>query len=802
MSRQQAGNKLYALAMFGAVSVLTGLLVAGLIVPFAALAGGVTKAAADSLEDLPAGLDVPPQSERSRILMADGTVLATIFAENRIYVPLDKIAPVMRKAQVAIEDHRFYEHGAIDLLGTMRAAVRTSSGSTQGGSTLTQQYVKLVQVEAAMATNDTAAAAKATEQTLTRKIRELRYAEAMESKYTKDEILERYLNIAYYGDGAYGVEAAAQHYFQTSAAKLNLSQAAMLAGLVQNPTATDPTRYPAAAIKRRNVVIERMVTLGIVSRASADRAKASTFDTTKVKTSPNGCVSSKYPFLCDYVVRTITSSKMPSMGKTAEERLNLLKRGGLTIRTLIDQKTQDAAEDAVLDMVQPTDQAIATSVMIQPKTGLIVAMAQSRPDMGTQPGETYYNYAVDRAMGGAEGYQGGSTFKAFTMTAALASGRFTPSKTYVSPSKKQFKGEEFESCQGRFTLNEDYAPANSVKSGTFDMYEGAKWSVNSYFLQLERDAGICQTVEMAEKLGVKMATGEDMIKDKQYDYAPSFTLGVAEVTPLSLTEAYATLANRGKHCDPIILESVVTKAGKELKVPSANCTQVVKADVADAVTKILRRVVSEGTGMRATIPGGYPQAGKTGTTESNAAMWFAGYTPEIAGTAMIAVDKMDPFWKGKQQSLKRKYLRSGTYLEGSGSGDAGRIYKAAMAQALEGRPKTAFTEPSEEMLKGKRTAIPDVSGMSYEEARRLIQLAGFSTLRVGVYSNYPVGTFLGASPRDFANLSQTIYLSVSVGNKPVPVKTATASASAAPGAKPGGTTTTAVPKPTKTKKNQ
>ena len=194
MSSQQAGNKLYALAMFGAVSVLTGLLVAGLIVPFAALAGGVTKAAADSLEDLPAELDVPAQSERSRILMADGTVLATIFAENRIYVPLKKMAPIMRQAQIAIEDHRFYEHGAIDIVGTVRAAVRTSTSEvTQGGSTLTQQYVKLVQVEAAMAANDPVAAAAATEQTLTRKIRELRYAEAMESKYSKDEILERCL---------------------------------------------------------------------------------------------------------------------------------------------------------------------------------------------------------------------------------------------------------------------------------------------------------------------------------------------------------------------------------------------------------------------------------------------------------------------------------------------------------------------------------------------------------------------------------------------------------------------------------
>jgi membrane peptidoglycan carboxypeptidase len=241
----------------------------------------------------------------------------------------------------------------------------TGSGSdVQGGSTLTQQYIKQVRIEAAQAAGDQAGVLAAQEQTLARKVLELRYAVALEAKYSKDEILNRYLNIAYYGDGTYGVEAAAKHYFGVSAKDLTLAQAAMLAGLTQNPVATDPVNHPVAAIDRRDVVINRMLELGLISADDAAKAKATTFDKSKVVTSQTGCVGTKYPFMCDYVVRSLEQN--PALGATVDDRKNTIYRGGLVIKTQIDPAAMNVAQNAVSSKVGPTDPVISTMVEVQP----------------------------------------------------------------------------------------------------------------------------------------------------------------------------------------------------------------------------------------------------------------------------------------------------------------------------------------------------------------------------------------------------------------------------------------------------
>ncbi len=275
------GSLLYRFFMFILVSVFAGVLVAGLFIPFAGMAGQLAGTVArGGVESIPADLETPAAIGEVDGLPANGEVLAQFYDENRTYVPIDQIAPVMRQAQVAIEDHRFYEHGALDARATMRALVRntSSSGGTQGGSSITQQYVKMVQIETAAQRGDKDGVAKAQEQSLSRKIQELRYAVAVENRFVKDPngggkdaILERYLNLAYYGDGAYGVESAAHHYFNTTAKDLTLDQAAMLAGMVQNPVATDPVNNPPrAAIERRNVVLNRMAELNL---APADQSR-------------------------------------------------------------------------------------------------------------------------------------------------------------------------------------------------------------------------------------------------------------------------------------------------------------------------------------------------------------------------------------------------------------------------------------------------------------------------------------------------------------------------------------------------
>ncbi|MEO7587170.1 MAG: transglycosylase domain-containing protein [Arachnia sp.] len=767
MKSPSLSRKAYAMLMFVAVSVLSGLLLAGLAVPFTALASSGTKVAAESLQYLPEELETPPQSERSRIVMADGSTLATFYDENRVYVGLDEIAGVMQDAQVAIEDHRFFEHGAIDVTGLGRAFFKTALGDTQGASTLTQQYVKLVQVEAAKAKGDEAGVRKATEVSFDRKIREMRYAMAVEERLTKSEILERYLNIAYYGDGAYGVEAAAHHYWGTTAKNLTLDQAAMLAGMVQNPVQTNPVKYPEKATERRDVVLNRMNELGIITAAQAQTAKEVKFDVSKVQKTPNGCISSPFPILCDYVVQTLKSDKMSSLGDSPEERENLLKRGGLTVHTLIDPEAQKAAELAVAAQVAPTDPVLSASVQVQPKTGLIISMAQSRPEIGTGPGQTYYNFSVEESMNGLEGFQAGSTFKPFVMAAALEAGA-TPSKTYDAPQVGNYDGTTFKSCDGPFVFNSKgtWKPKNYDRAyGTIDMMKATQSSVNNYYIQLERDIGICASINMAKKAGVKLSNGDDL---STQSYFPTFVLGTSDVTPLSMAEAYATFANRGVHCDPIILESVQNKDGGAIAVPSANCTKVMEPEVADGVSYILESVMSKGTGRPARMPDGRQQAGKTGTTNDAAAVWFAGYTPEMAGVAMIAIDKTNPYFKTHRKSLTGIRVANGNRLSGSGGGDAGKIWKVAMASALKDLPRTKFTDPSRKILEGEKVPVPSVSGMGYNEAKQTLEAAGFSTVRRPVFDKRRKGAFLGIYPSTTATKFGTISMKVSLGPEPAP----------------------------------
>jgi membrane peptidoglycan carboxypeptidase len=699
------------MVMFVMVSVLAGVLIAGLFIPLAGLAGRGSKAAAAELEKLPSDLSTSNPPTRTRVLLGDGKVLAYFYDENRIPVPLSKVAPVMRQAQLAIEDHRFYQHGALDPKGTLRALVHnsTSSTSTQGGSSITQQYVKMVLVEKCAGDQACVKAAKA--ETLARKIKELRYAIALEKRLSKDQIFENYLNIAYYGDGAYGVESAAKHYFSTTAAKLTLPQAAMLAGLVQNPDAYNPMRNKGAAIQRRDVVINRMVELQLVSAAQAAAAKKVKFDKGNVTTTRNGCVGTRYPFLCDYVRRTLLLSD--SLGATVKERTDAINRGGLTIQTAIDPKTQDIAQRKVSDVVGPTDPVISTMNMIQPGTGLILAMAQSRPVMGskTKKGQTYWNLAVDPAMGGLQGYQAGSTFKAFTAAAALEKG--TPlSKSFDARQHMNYSGRSFETCKGRSHVLGSWPVSNSTgKNGYMNMYKAAAFSVNNYFVQLELATGMCDVTKMAEKVGVKLGTRDRDLVD-YYQHIPAFTLGSVEVSPLSMAEAYATFAARGIHCSPIIISTITRPDGTQVAAPSANCERVMSTDVADGVNKLLAYVMTNGTGRKAATADHRPQAGKTGTISSNEAVWFAGYTPDVAGVAMISIDnRKSPFIKSPQArrsgqfrstGVKRYRVPStGVVLDGSGSADAGKkIWKPTMDSYLKGVSRTDFVEPPRSITGG------------------------------------------------------------------------------------------------------
>src|SRR5215203_6203614 len=698
--------------MFVVVSILAGVLVAGLFIPFAGMAGVTSNAAAAELKSLPAELATPAPATRRKVLMGNGKTLAYFYDENRIPVKLKDIAPIMRQAQIAIEDHRFYEHGALDFKGTMRALVRNSAagGTTQGGSSITQQYVKMVQIESCQAKGDSECVREAQAPTVERKIRELRYAIAMEKKFNKDQILERYLNIAYYGEGAYGAEAAARHYFSSRASKLTLPQAAMLAGLVQNPDANNPVRNPSAALDRRDVVLNRMAELKLISIDEAKKAKK------------------------------------------------------------------------VGSVVGPRDPLISTMNMIQPGTGLIIAMAQSRPVMGSnaKKGQTYWNLAADPAMGGSQGYQAGSTFKLFTLAAALEKG-IPISKRFNARSPLNFTGRPYTSCSGRERIWDRWVVRNAVgHSKTIGMMEATQFSVNTYFIQLELATGMCRVTKMAEKTGVKVGAriGQPPVNIvKEFQDKPSFTLGTVEVSPLSMAEAYATFAARGIHCNPVIVSKITTRGGENLAVPDAKCRRVVDKDVADGVNKVLKSVVDKGTGRRAKINDGRAIAGKTGTIDSNEAVWFAGYTPEIAGVAMISIDNTKrPFRKSGSGYYRGSGVKgyrvpsTGVYLEGSGSGDAGsKIWRPVMQKYFQQVPKTSFNQPPRRIQVGEQVRVPNLSGLGVAAATRKLERQGFTVERQFVYSDkVPKYGFMGWSPSSGDCISQfgTIYAAYSNGRDP------------------------------------
>ena len=344
-----------------AASVVLGVLVAGLAIPGVAVLGMSTDVVSQSMKQLPQELRTDPLRERSRVLGANGKVIATFYDENRVNVSLDKIAPIMREAIVAIEDYRFYQHGALDLKGTLRAFLTNqTSNTTQGGSSITQQLAKITQVAQARSKAEVEAA---TANTIARKIKELRHAIAMEQSYSKDWILNRYLNTAYFGSGAYGIQAAAQRYFSVDAADLNTRQAALLAGLVKNPSGYDPIRFPDRAKARRDVVLTRMGQLDVISAKDAAKLTKTKLGL-KVRESRNGCFGTQAAFFCDYVRRYLLAD--PSLGKTVEARSQLLNSGGLTIKTTLRMNYQAAADTATANAVHPTEQAIGALAMVQP----------------------------------------------------------------------------------------------------------------------------------------------------------------------------------------------------------------------------------------------------------------------------------------------------------------------------------------------------------------------------------------------------------------------------------------------------
>ncbi|MEQ4207377.1 transglycosylase domain-containing protein [Actinopolymorpha sp. B17G11] len=671
--------------MFIAVSVLAGALVAGLAIPFVGAVGLTAKSVTDSFQGMSRNLQVPALPARSQLLASDGKVLATFYDQNRVEVKLDQVAPVMQRALLAIEDARFYDHGPLDMQGTLRAFVRNQQGGgvSQGGSSITQQYVKLVLFENA---KTPAEQAKVTEASYARKLQELRYAVELEKTMTKDKILEKYFNIVYFGDGAYGIQSAAKYYFSTTASKLTLSQAAMLAGLVRDPNGLDVRQKPQAVLARRNLVLSRMVHEGLIPPKQA-AAAAKTPLGLRMTPFTQGCYYSKYPFFCDYVAAVLLSD--PALGKTQEERQRALYRGGLTIKSTLDIRAQEAAQKAVSETVAPTDLIHGALSMVEPRTGSIKAMAQSK-GYGEGEGKTYVNVNVPQRHGGGVGFSPGSTYKPFVLAAAIRQG-MPLTERLPSPGRTAISRPVANCPNGKHGYNSDFwSIGNSTSAGaTSDMISGTGRSVNTYYANLEAETGICEPAQIATKLGAVRADGLPLLQIKP------FTIGVNEIAPLSMAEAYAAFAARGVHCRAVPFTQVLDRHGNPLPVRGPDCKQAIPKDVADKVNYVLRQVVdgtdSGRTGQKMSMMSeGRQVAGKTGTSESRKAVWFMGYTSNLVAAAAVA--DAHPVLRSLIGTTINGRVVGGDQVWGGTL--AGPMWLTAMRGALEGKKSPNFAEPA------------------------------------------------------------------------------------------------------------
>jgi membrane peptidoglycan carboxypeptidase len=649
--------------------VAAGLVFAAILLPFVGGLGAFARTATDSFSDLPSVLKAPPPPQRTRVVAKDGSTIATFYAQNRVVVPLSEISTPMQKAIVAIEDARFFEHGAIDLKGTLRAAATdvNSGGAVQGGSTLTQQYVKNVLLYSA---DDKSA----TSDSISRKLREARYAIGVEKRLTKDEILSRYLNLVYFGEGAYGVEAAARRYFGVHAADLNLTQSALLAGLVQSPTVYDPIRHKSAAVARRATVLKQMAKVHDITPTAADDLSKAPLGLHPIRVG-DGCGSSAAPFFCDYVHRQLLADK--TLGRTKAARERALMTGGLTIQTTLDPQAQQAAQHAVDSVVPPGSRIATATVSVEPGDGGVKAMAVDRP-YGSKAKKN--QTTVNLALGGSSGFQAGSTFKMFTLAAALA--KHVPlSQTFYSPPQVHLSG--FHGCH--HTPLGSWAPKNAEdgEGGTIGLVRATWESVNTYFAQLERKVGVCAPWRLAKKMGItEITTGGPPSQ------VPAFTLGSDDTSPLQVSAAYATLPAEGRYCKPYSVSKISVPSGRVLENNHPDCHRVMSTHTAQVATSILRGVIdgpdSARTGASATI--GRPAAGKTGTTDSFDAAWFTGFTPQLATSVWVG----DPRG-GTSHPLTNLRVGGRFYSHVYGADLPASVWKATMLGALSGEPELNFS---------------------------------------------------------------------------------------------------------------
>ncbi len=757
-------------------SALSGLLVTVMIAPALAVTGITASSTIGIFDSLPEYIEIGQQPERNTIYAqytGGGSVngylpIATIYDQNRQEVSYDDISAFALDAAVAGEDRRFWEHGGVDVPSVIRAALGTATGTDAGGaSTLSMQLVKNINVQQALQepTEELRQIAydAAVDANFDRKLKEMKLAIGLEKAYTKKEILTAYLNIAFFADNTYGIQAAAQRYYSVDAKDLTLPQAASLIAIVQFPNQRgldNPDNYQANK-DRRDVILYSMLDVGDITQAEYDEAVAVPIDeTTLVPSEPtNGCLGAyQYAkWFCDYVVKNVKNFEF--LGANEQERADNWKRGGYSLYTTLDLDIQINAQKQLWAYANPKETALAlgaATVSVQPGTGRVLIMAENKvfDDTleGGGPGTSAVNYNTSYDYGGSSGMQSGSTYKLFTLLDWLKSGKGIYERVNGN-ARTENQAKFKDSCTdggGPYGGPYPFKNDSGGSPGAIAVYDATVGSVNGAFISMALQLDMCDIRGVAESLGVERADG------KHLETNPSSVLGTNQVTPLSMAGAYAAVAAGGKYCPPIVVDKVTDPDGKELAGQVSECRQAVAPGVAATAAFALAGVMSGGTGSGSNPGDGIPIIGKTGTTDNAEQTWIITSTTRVAtatwvGNSIGKVSLSSYEWEGITGSRLRHTIMFNT---------------VSVINAKYGGK--AFPEPDPTLLTGSGLQVPDVRGLSPEAAKALLEGLGFIYADGGqVDSEVEAGKVVSTDPAigTLSARDTTIKVFTSKGNK-------------------------------------
>ncbi|WP_200862768.1 transglycosylase domain-containing protein [Amycolatopsis orientalis] len=691
------------IAPFLGLCVLAGILVAGTLAPVAIGAGVLSNQVSDSVDAISADLVHAEPPLVTTVTDRNGGTIATLYSQYRIPVTAAQISPAMKAAIVDIEDRRFYSEGGVDPQGMLRAAVHNSSGGNlQGASTLTQQYVKNYLVNV-VDRNDKAAQQRDQEDSLARKLREAKMAVQLSQTVSKDDILADYLNVVEYTGTVYGVGAAAQAYFGTTADKLTVPQAALLAGMVNNPNVYNPYTHPDKALQRRNLVIDSMVSARSIPASYGEAAKATPLGLTGSRPqAPSSTCLGAAPdagFFCAYAVHYLVQS-----GLTADQ----IDTGGYTVKTTMDPHVSQVTKDAVDANVPTTQDGVAnTFAVVQPGSDghQVLAMVANR-NYGTDPdqGETSTNIVADAS----NKFGAGSSFKIFTSAAAMVAGKAGLNTPLPNPYSDCFNPPNMNRYTHCYPVSND----GTNYPNPISLATGLATSPNVAFVGLEAQVGMPAVLDMARKLGLRntMATNDagskpitdpsdPRSKNPQYNEPQSqyfqnllsFTLGNSPVSPLEMANVSATLMSGGMWCPPNPILSVTDRHGQPVPLHQQACEQVIPPGVANTLEAGLSQDTTIGTSAAAARSAGWthPDIGKTGTTQQSESVAFVGGVDHYAVSSMVFADGPRP-----QEICPGNPVHLGDCGHGAFGGTvAAPPYFAAMNQLLAGEPDVPIPPP-------------------------------------------------------------------------------------------------------------